>query len=509
VPEPSRVDDDALSRTQLRDAALKGVRWLVLGRGVIELAALASSVIVARLVSPAEFGATAPAAFLLALGASLVAGSFASPLVQAKELRPEAVRTAFAMSLATGALLTLLVVIGAPALRLGFSSRTIELIQVVAPVFFIYSAGAVSQALIERDLDFRRASLNEVASLLPGTIATVVLAFAGLEGAAIVLGFLVQSLFSSGQAMFWRPPPLPAFDRRAARDILGFGLPSSGSSMLYTAQRNVGLGILGARLPAAQVGFYWRASTLAIDYQGKVSQILLRMMFPLLSRTQSRDDMRLVRSRMVKVHTSLLFPLLSCLIVIAPLFVPWLYGARWAPAATAAQILAVAGFTAVVGTGTGPLLMAAGRPGALVVCNGILLACEVVLLLFTAPHGLIATCVGIAALRVVSLVGTQYLLVDRLCGIPLRQTLFGDVLPAAGSCLALAAVAVPIRLALDQAGVPTLVTMVAACAGGLLAYALALRVGFRTTWADCMTLFVRLLPQRFARLAGGHAPVRV
>jgi lipopolysaccharide exporter len=499
--------DDALSRSELKEAALTGVRWMVLGRSLIELGALIGSVAVARLVAPGEFGATAPAAFLLALGGGLVAGSFGSPLVRMKALDQETVGTALTLSLVSGALLTAIVVIGAPLVELGFTDRTVELLQLVAPTFFIYSVGAVSQALITRDLDFRRSSLNDVAALLPGTLATIGFAIAGLGGAAIVLGFLVQSLASTAQAVVWRPPPRPRMNRRAAREIFAFGLPASGSSMLYIANRNCALAILGAKLPPAQTGFYWRASALAFDYQAKVSQILLRMLFPLLSRAESPDDMRLIRSRMVKVHASLLFPPLVCLMVIAPLFVPWLYGARWAPAAEAAQILAVGGLASVIATGTGPLLMAAGRPGALMWANGASLVAEVALLIAVAPHGLIATCVAISGYRLVQLVALQYLLVERLCGISLRETLVHDVAPAALSCLPLAAAAVGVRVVLEAAGAPTIVTMALAVGAGLAGYAVALRFGFRGTWSDCAVLFARILPQRFARGPRPGVPV--
>jgi PST family polysaccharide transporter len=490
-----------LSRGELREAALIGVRWLVVGRLIVEAAAFAGSVIAARLISPAEYGAAAPAAFVLVVGGGLVGGSFGSPLVRAKAVTPRLAGTALTLSIVTGLLGTLAFVGAVRAIDFGFSDRTVLLLEIVAPTLFIYSLGAVSQALIERDLDFRRGSLNDVVAVLPGTVTTVVLAIAGLGGAALAIGYVVQAAFTTGQVLYWRPPPLPRFDRRAARHIIAFGAPTSGSSLLFEAERNVAYALLGSRLPAAQTGFFWRASTLAIDYQTKVSQILLRMMFPLLSRSRDEGDMRAVRGRMVKVHTATLFPLLACLVVIAPTFVPWLYGARWAEAGPAAQILAVAGATAVVGTGTGPLLMAMGRPTALVISNAASLALFVVVVVLAAPHGLLFTCAAISAFRVVQLVVVQYLLVERLCAIPLRETLVRDVVPALAGCVALAVVAVPVQAGLGAAGAPDIVTMAAACGTGLAAYLVALRLVSPATWRDCRTMAGRVVPSRALRRA--------
>lgn len=498
--------EEGLSRAQLKSAALRGVRWVVAGRAVVETASLASSVLIARLVSPAEFGTAAPAAFFFSLSSGLVMGSFATPLVQVKVLREAMVRTAFAMSLVTGVAMTALVLAATPLLHLAFPARAVELIAWASPTFLLYSLGAVSQAMLQRDLDFRRTSVNEAASLLPGILATIGFALAGLGALSIVLGFLVQAAAASAQAIAWRRPPRPAFERGAAREILGFGLPSSATTLLFVAQRNVGLVVLGARLAPAQVGLYWRAAQLGIEYQGKISGILVRLLFPLLSRTRNLDDMRAVRSRMVKVHTVLLFPLLTLLIVIAPLFIPWLYGERWADAAPAAQLLALAGFVAVVGTGTGPLLLAAGKPAAAMRYNAAGLVVFAVTVFFAAPYGLLATCAAVAGFRFLNLVAGQYLLVQRVVGIPVRETLVSDTFPALASCAALAAVAWPVTSALEGTGIPDFLVMAAASLAGFAAYGLALRVGFPATWRDIRTLFGRLgARRRPAAVAAGGA----
>jgi lipopolysaccharide exporter len=198
-----------------------------------------------------------------------------------------------------------------------------------------------------------------------------------------------------------------------------------------------------------------------------------------------------------------IFPLLTTLIVVAPTLVPWLYGDKWAPAAEAAQILAVAGFVATIGTGTGPLMMALGKPGALMSYNGAALVIFSAVLLIAAPHGLTVTCVSVAGFRLVSLVGTQYLLVERLGGIPLKQTLFRDVAPAALCCAVQAGAAFAILSAAEQLGAPALVLLIAVGVGGLATYGVALRYLFPTTWRDLLTVLERIAP------AGARRRVRL
>jgi PST family polysaccharide transporter len=487
----------------LRDKALKGVRWIAAGRLIIEIGTLASSVALARLVAPSEFGAVAPTAFLLAVGASLAMGSFGTPLVRAKVVTRELTQTAFALSLITGLLVTLLVIVGIDIVSLGYSPHQVHLIQVVAPSFFLYSLGAVPQALIEGGLDWRRGALNEVGAMVPGTIVTVILAALGLGGLSIAIGYLVMGLCSSLQAMYWCPPPWPKIHRSAVKEIVGFGVPASGSAILYSMQRTIGYGVLGARLDAQSAGYYYRATQLGVEYQAKVTNILLRMMFPLLAKANSPERMRAVRARMVQVHASFLFPLLALLIVLAPVLVPWLYGDRWAGAVEATQILAVVGLATVVNTGIGPVMLAAGHPRALLIKDGIELPLLIATLVIASAHGLTTACIAVACFRLVSLVANQYFLIDRLCGIPIRDTLVRDVLPAAVGSTIAGLVAWFVHARLDAApAAPALIDMAVTTVVGLIVYAMTLRLLFRQTWEDCSAVLQRLQPQRFASRFG-------
>ena len=68
-----------------------------------------------------------------------------------------------------------------------------------------------------------------------------------------------------------------------------FGGPASGAGLLHVAITNVDYTILAARLSAAQVGFYWRAFQIGVVYQDKISGIMMRLAFPIYSRTRDLD----------------------------------------------------------------------------------------------------------------------------------------------------------------------------------------------------------------------------
>jgi lipopolysaccharide exporter len=493
--EPAAADD-SLSRSDIKEAMLKGVKWVTLGRVLGEAVAFAASVVLARLVSPAEFGHAVLAIFLTALAVGLPSGSFGSPLVKAKVLRPEAVATALTLSLVSGVVLSVVIALGAPLLEGLFDHRTVVLLQIAAPVFALYCASAVSQALLQRALDFRRLALLDIVTIGPATAASIAAAALGWGGIAIVVGFLATGLGTLVLALWWAPPGWPGYTRQEARHILKFGVPFSLSSLLWNTSRNIQLAILGARMPAAEVGAFWRASMLGISYQGKVSTILLRMLFPVLSRAQSTADIRMFRMRMVQVHTALLFPCLALLAILAPVLIPFLYGADWDAAIVPTQILAAAGAATVIGTGTGPLMMAIDKPGALMRYDFVYLVVFATVIYLASGTGLTAVALTVVAHALVFLLVQQYFLAQRLAGVPLRDTLT-ETLGAASACVTLAAVAIPVDLALHRGlDAPAIVTLVVVVGAGLGTYVLTLRRFHRGIYDDMATVFQRVVPRR-------------
>ena len=485
-----------LERHELREAALHGVRWMAIARVASEIVLLVSTVVLARLLSPAEFGQAAVAMIAGAFALAITSQSFGAPLVQRKEIEREHVESAFFMSLALGTTLSVITFALAPILAAPlFGDATAGLVRLASPLFFLAGLSVVPYASLQRELDFRRLSTIEIASRIAGTAASVVFAVAGLGAESLVLGAIVAAVVSTAQVIAAAPLSRPWPHRGASREIVSFGLPAALSGLVRQANRNVDYAILGAQLGAAQVGFYWRAFQFGIEYQTKISSIMLRVAFPVYSRTKNLDDMRLLRSRIVRVHATLLFPLLALLIAGAPVLLPWMLGERWTPAVEPTQILALAGMTAVIMTGLGPLVLALGKPRLLLRWNVISLVPYVIMILLTAPHGIIAVCWGVVAVRTAMVFATHAFLFKPLAGIPVRA-LWNDAGPAGVSSAALLAVAWPLAHWLAAAGLTPLLLLPIIAAAGAGAYLLVLYTLFQAAWADVMLLASRVLTRQ-------------
>lgn len=491
----------------LRDAAVSGVRWTLAARVVGEAVQLAASVALARLVGPAEFGHAAIALILVPLSTILTFEGFGSALVQRRQIERSHVEAATLASILSGLALSVVAYAAAPLVVAPlFGARTAHLVQLAAPLFLIAAVSAVPRSLLWRKLEFRQVSLIETASMAVGAGTAVGLAVAGLEGESIVLGGIATTAVCSGLMIAVVGLQPPRMHGRALREVLGFGGPASGAGLLQVMITNVDYTILAARLDAAQVGLYWRAFQLGVAYQEKLSGIMVKIAFPLYSRTEGVGEMRHLHERATRLHAAVLVPLLALFIVLAPVLIPWLFGAAWAASVQTAQILALAGMIAAVLAGFPQVMLARGRSRELLRFNLVVLVVYASAVLATVDRGIVAVAVAVVVVYVAKLVAVYALMLRRVLGMPIRGMIH-DLAPAALGSAVLAVVGLPLVGLLQGSGASPAMTVGAVAAVGAVIHCAILRALFPSVWHDLSTLMRRVLPSRLP-LPGAAAPTR-
>lgn len=484
------------SPEQLSAAAVHGVRWSSVARPATEVVLLGAMIMLARLIAPAEFGRYAIALIAQELASVIAAEGVGAALVQRPECGREHLRSGMALSLLIGIGLTgVVMLLAAFAVTPLFGQRTATFVELMAPLCLISAASTVPTATLRRRMDFRRLSEIEVLGAIVRVSFAVGLAFAGIEGVALVLGTVAGGTAITIAAWASAPPPLPWLHVAQARQLLRFGLPASLAGVSWVGFRNSDYAIVGARLGALQAGLYFRAYTLAIDYQKKVSVVMSQVGFPLLSRAQGTARIEPMRRQMVRLLTIALFPALTLLAIVCPLLVPVLFGARWDGMIVPAQILAIGGAATLVIDAAGTVLMAAGRTRAILGFGIGHWAVYALSALVVAPLGIVAVAIDAAVVHGAFLL-VAYALMQRHAAERALRCLWRDLAPAAISCVGLAAAALPGSLALAGAGLPAIaqlagVTLLAA--GG---YLLTLRLCFPAVSRATLSIVERTVPER-------------
>ena len=499
MSETDEANRHELDGDQLREAAVSGVRWFAIARVATEALQLASAVALARLVSPAEFGNAAVALILIPLAVILTYEGFGSALVQRKLVETGHFEAATLASLATGIALSLLIYLLAPLIATPiFSDEIAHLIQVAAPAFALAGLGAVSRARLSRNLDFRPISMIETGALAVGAAVAIGLAALGRGGEAVVIGAVAGIAFTSLAMVAVSPPGRPRWRRKEMVEVSRFGAPASAAGLLYVAISNVDYAVLAARLNPAQVGIYWRAFQIGVLYQDKISGIMMRLAFPIYSRTNNLDEMKKLHERATRIHGAVVVPLLAILIVTAPELIPMVFGDAWRAAIEPTQVLAVAGMIAAILTGYSQVMLAAGRPRALLIFNCVVLVVYALAVFVTAKQGLVTVALAVVGVHIAMLGAVYLILFRRVLGMPVGR-LFTDLAPAAATAALVLVIGLPVADLLRGAGAaPVLIVLLAGLAGCLV-QALALRAFFPEVWSDVSRLLRRLLPNRLAK----------
>ncbi len=501
-----RFEDVAGQSTaaSLLDAAVAGVRWISLARGLSEVVGFATMIVLARLIPPAEFGVFVIALIVQELALSILGESVGAALVQRPEVRRAHLQVAQIVSVVVGGVLAAITLLLAPLLIAPlFGDQTAGLVQLSTPIFLIVALGTVPMAILQRRLAFRRIGVIQIAGLMVRCLGSVALALlAGMDAEALVIAGLAASVTATAIAVGSVRLPRPAIRMTAARELASYGIPAGIASISWIGFRNADYSIVGARLGLAATGIYWRAFQLGVEYQKKFSAILYQIAFPLLSRTTSVEAMFALRSRMVRLLAVAVFPLLAGLVVLAPAVIPWLFGPAWSPAVMPAQILALAGAAALVEDAVGTTLMAAGRPRALLFYGWSQFLVYAGAILLVAPYGVVAVSVAAAGVHVVFLVAAYGVLLRDYVDSPLGQ-LWSDISPASVASLAAVGVAVSVTWALTAVGAPPGLEVLLVSIAGAPVYLIVLRTFFRASWGDLTTLVRRVLPERVSRRRAG------
>lgn len=488
------MSDTVLTHSEIRTRTLQGLRWTVMARPAGEVILICSTVVLAHLIPPAEFGRYAIAAIAATI-VGIPRGGVTAALVQRRTVSKAHLQAASALALAIGVTLALLTLGAAEVLiRPLYGARTAELVRLTAPLCLVVSVGTVSAGILQRRLAIRRLGVIELIAIVCRVAATIVMALAGLDAVALILGWLVGEAIELVLLCVSAPPPLPRLHRRPARELLAFSIPASIASASWFGFRNCDYAIIGARLGALSTGLYFRAYTIGVEYQKKVSQVMGTVGFPMLARTKDEDEREELRARMVRMLTIILFPLLALLAIEAPVVVPWLFGVRWSAAVLPTQILAIGGAATLVTDCAGAVLMAAGRRAALMGFGWGHFAAYGLTVFFVAPHGIVAVAIAAAVVHTTFLIISYVLMLHGAERSPVVQ-LWDDVKPALVSSVLLAGLAVPASIELRNAAVGPLSYTAAVTLVGGAAYLGSLRLLFPQVLRGLRQFVAHLLPQ--------------
>ncbi len=349
--------------TELAKAAIKGASWTYVAYYSGKFIVLLSTIVLARLLTKSDFGIVGYALTIIGFLDSVKDLGINASLIYHKD--DKVVNTAFWLNLITGTTLFVVIWLIAPAIGVFFNdSRAVDVTRILALNFPLASFGATHEALLIRDLAFRRKFIPEFLKAIGKGAVSISLAYAGLGPWSLVAGQLFGTIIAA--FMFWRIVswrPAFSFNFGFARSLLNFGLSMVALNIVSVFAQDVDYLLIGRYLGADDLGIYTLAfripELVILQFCATVAQVI----FPIF--TKIREDEETLRlgfletTRYVALITA---PISMGLALLAKPFVLALFGEKWLEVAPVLQAIAIYSFFLSLGFNAGDVYKAQGRP---------------------------------------------------------------------------------------------------------------------------------------------------
>lgn len=471
--------------------AVTGALWNYGGFASTKAANLVTTIVLARYLTPAEFGVVALA--LVIVNYLDVVNNFgiSAAVIFEPEDDDESASVAFWLSQGTGLLAFAVTAALAPVTASLFHMPELAPVQTVLGLAFVLgSLGSVHDARLRRRMQWRRRLPADVGRASAKVVVAVILALAGLGAFALVWSQLAAALVFSLVvivALRWRPAV--TWDWSIARRQLSFGGQLTLSSVLSDLLRDVDYLLIGALLSSTAVGFYTLGFRIPDVAVVGVTWAACQSVFPVFARL--REDPAAIGAaivRVIRVLALVTVPVATVLLVMPDQIVRVLFGPAWTQTADVVPFIAVYALMQSICLVGSVAFKAVGRAAVVTWFTVAALPVTVLVLWLVTPAGIVAVARGQVVLMAVSLLA-QMVLVHRTFGIALTS-LAGSVVPAALGSLALAGS----LLVVEWIGWSPAVTLIVGLGMGAVVYSLVIAVIARSGLRELRALLRPTVP---------------
>jgi O-antigen/teichoic acid export membrane protein len=356
-------DTASLGRT-----AVRAVLWNYLSFASGKLLVLITMAVLARLLTPEEFGIMGFAVLAVTYLAVLKDLGLGGALIQRRQDAEEAAQTVYVANLVLGVVLTATTFAAAPAVA-GFFGEplVVPLLRVLSFTFVLEALGAIHLVLLRRNLDFRRKMVPDLGRALVKGVVSIGAAIWGFGVWALVWGQLagvLAAVFLSWAVVPWRPTF--RIHRRLLRPLMRFGGPLVVTDIAHAVWLNLDYVVVGRLLGDHALGVYTLAYRLPELLVMSIWRVITQAAFPFFSSIQDHPEL-LSRGFLATIRYSqiAIVPICVGLFVAADPIVGVAFGSQWAEAVPIVRLMAVFMLVGSVGVNIGDVYKAIGRPDVL------------------------------------------------------------------------------------------------------------------------------------------------
>jgi lipopolysaccharide exporter len=348
----------------LKQRALRSAIWVSLLRASARGLSIVQTIVLARLLAPKDFGLYGIALLVLNTLDAFTQAGIEGALIQKEGDVRAYLDTAWTINVLRGAALALLMVLLAPLASSFFSEPRVDNVLVaLAIVPFLSGLRNIGIVYFQKDLDFRKQFVLEVATAILAFVGTVVAAFTLRNvWALVVAAALYHGLGAIASFLVhpYRPKPQIQLDR--ARTLFDFGRWIFGTKILKLFIMQGDDAYIGRVLSATALGFYQVAYKMSEMPMDEVGKVVSSVTFPAFSKLHDRiSELRTAYFRSLQLNSIITIPAAAGMIVLSRQIVLVLLGDKWQGITPVVQVLVVLGVLKHMGN-FAALYKGVGRP---------------------------------------------------------------------------------------------------------------------------------------------------
>jgi lipopolysaccharide exporter len=410
----------------LREQAFSGVRWTSfssLGRALLQVVQIA---ILARLLTPADFGLVAVVAALMAILQIFSDAGVSNAIIHYQNVTATELSSLYWLNVGMSVLLGVLLALLSPWMSLWYHEPELRGLLIIAAFTLVVGAlGQQARIVAQKNLRFAKLAKVELGAALTGSVVAVAFAMRGGGAYSLITGSLAAA--ASGTLLAWLYlaegwRPALTMSAREIGKFLRFGVYMVGNNLANALNSQVDVLLGGRLLGARTIGLYSVPRDLSSRLAGVINPIVTEVSLPVMAKTQA-DRMLLKRLylQVMRMIASVTFPIYVVLAIFAGDVVSLLFGNQWEAAVPLLRLLACWALLRSISNPVGSLLVALGRPDLSFKWNVALLLIVPPTVWIGSRSGVTGMATAMTILAALLYVPNWYFLVRPMCGAELGE----------------------------------------------------------------------------------------
>lgn len=341
-----------------------GVVWTALQKYSTMIISFVSGIILARLLTPYDYGCIGMLSIFMVLSEAFIDGGFGSALIQKKRPNQEDYSTIFYWNIGMSAVMYVVLYFCAPAISRFYNIPLLrDVLRVQGLVLFIYAFNIIQRNQLWKKMNFKVLSIVTITSSLISLTVTIVMAYKGFGVWALVAQNLISAAIPAIVFWFfikWRPSL--TFSWSAFKELFGFGFYMFLTSLLNQFGQQIQGLLIGKIYDPSTMGYYSKAHSTEKLASTSIASIVNQVTYPLYSESQdNKQQLGNMIKRITMTLSYFTWPLMFILLLCAkPIFV-LLYSDRWLQSVPYFQVLCISGLAYCLQSVNNQSIAAIGR----------------------------------------------------------------------------------------------------------------------------------------------------